>query len=96
MEKKRKRKKGKKGRKRKAAAEKDDNEVEKSKEKGGKKKAELRKTRSVTKIVVGKKAADKLRKNTKDKQVEEENIMDCKEEEVEEVEELNGKRGGND
>ena len=46
----------------------------------------------MTKIVVGKKAADKLRKNTKDKQVEEENIMDYEEEEVEEVEELNEKR----
>ena len=46
----------------------------------------------MTKIVVGKKAADKLRKNTKDKQVEEENIMDYEEEEVEEVEELNEKK----
>ena len=52
----------------------------------------MRKTRSVKKIVVGKKAADKLRKNTKDKQVEEENIMDYEEEEFEEVGELNEKK----
>ena len=53
-----------------------------------KKKAKARKIRRVTKITVGKKAADKMKDKNKEKQIEDENQLDYEEEVEEEEEEL--------